>query len=108
MTESIICFRDTIDLVCVGLKENQEFMDSRAHEEGRKMLYDLGSWMTKRVFDAHQTHLGLSEVNINPYTSGWDCQLEELEMEFASVVSGSIVLTDHLKEWLGSLKAVQI
>lgn len=50
--ESITRVQDTINRLNVELKEDQEYVDRQANDEGRKLLNNLADWMAKRVTEA--------------------------------------------------------
>lgn len=60
--------------------------------------------MAERFVDVQHSHSETSKATIKQYKSGLDRRLKELQTEFASVVSGFVVLTDHLKELLARLE----
>lgn len=59
--------------------------------------------MVERVVPEQQTHFEATNVKISQHTSGWDSRLKENKPEFASTLSGSVVLTDDLEQLLASL-----
>lgn len=104
MRESITLVQDTLDSYSSGLKEDKEYMQHRANEEGPEMLVDLGNWMTKQVVEAHHTHLQASKVTKKHYLSDQYNPLKERKL--SSAVSKPIVLTDLLKDYAENLGEV--
>lgn len=51
MGESIICMRDKMDSFRAGLKTDEEYMESAADEKDRKILSNLGAWISKVVVE---------------------------------------------------------
>lgn len=79
-------------------------MESRADEKDYKMLNDLGACTAERGFEAQRTHFKASKTTIRRYKFGWYSRLKELKQELESVVSGTAVITEHLKELLESME----
>lgn len=59
--------------------------------------------MAKRAVQEQKTHFEASKVTIKQYTPGWDSRLKKLRRNHTSTVSGPVVLTDLVMEFLASL-----
>lgn len=68
------------------------------------MLSDLDAWMAEWVFEAQQTFFKAFEMTIMQYKFGWNSRLKKLKRELTSVLSGPVLLSDHLKELSASLE----
>lgn len=69
MGVSIARVQDTIDCFRTGLNEEQEYVERRADEEGRKTLNDLWLWMVDRVVEAQQAHFEGPKMKSKQYAS---------------------------------------
>lgn len=66
----LTCIQENHDCFSARLREVQAYMESRAEEEGRKMLSDHGIWIAERVFKAQKKLFKASKVTMKQNTAG--------------------------------------
>lgn len=85
------------------LKENREYMDRHADEKVRKMLSQFETVFDEQLKKTQQKYSKESWFTTNKFMRDWETCLNELNRELAAALSGSVVISDSSREFLGTL-----